>query len=160
MIVVNFSASRHIAAEYRTPFRVNKVTEISESELASGERVIPLPSGTGILHHNGLWYIARLYVRVQACMFSCMRARASAHTAIIDMSQSRMGVTRSKTSCIYYQRCKVFTGRYHVGLTITEPRRERGLRVTTRFLRKKVRIPRGVGIDIWIRQNFPANVLF
>lgn len=67
MIAINFLADRNIATEYWTSFRVNKVTEISESELASGERVIPLlTSELDILHHNGLWYIAR----IQACTFS------------------------------------------------------------------------------------------
>lgn len=64
MITIKSLANRHIAVEYWTPFSVNKVTGISESELASGDRVIPLPASTGILHHNGLWYIARLYARV------------------------------------------------------------------------------------------------
>jgi len=56
-----------------------------------------------------------------------MRARARA--AIIDMSQPRMGVARSKTSCIYYRRCEAFTGRYHVG-PASEAAVKRGLRVT------------------------------
>jgi len=58
------------------------------------------------------------------------RVRARARAAIIDMSQSRMGVARSKTSCIYYRRCEAFTGRYHVG-PASGAAVKRGLRVTT-----------------------------
>lgn len=61
MIAINFLAGRNIAAEHWTSFRVNKVTEISESDLASGERVIPLlMSELDIQHHNSLWYITRI----------------------------------------------------------------------------------------------------
>lgn len=50
MVSINFLADRHIAAEHWTSFRVNKVTKISESELACSERVIPFTCArTGIL---------------------------------------------------------------------------------------------------------------
>jgi hypothetical protein len=58
-----------------------------------------------------------------------MRACARARAAIIDMSQPRMVVARSKTSCIYYRRCEAFTGRYHVG-PASGAAVKRGLRVT------------------------------
>lgn len=142
----------HIVAEYWTSFRVNKVTKISESELASTSSLLPA-SGLVYWHHNGLWYIASLCARVSlhVLFLSTLRARTSVypriHTAIIDMSQLRMGVARNKIPCIYYRRCEVFIGRYHVGLA-SEATFKRGLPTrVTQFLRKKVRVPSKTDIN-------------
>jgi len=40
MISINFLVDRHIMVKHWTSFRVNKVTKISESELACSKRLI------------------------------------------------------------------------------------------------------------------------
>lgn len=103
--------------------------------------LLPAP-GLVYWHHNGLWYIASLCAPVSLHVLSLslpiLRARTSVHPrihmVIIDMSQSRMGVARSKILCIYYRWCEVFIDRYHVGLA-SETMFKCDL--PTRFLREK-----------------------